>query len=176
MSFISKGVVFGFVAMALVVITSNILVQYPINDWITWGAFTYPVAFLVTDITNRAMGAKRARLVVYCGFALAVCLSIFFSTTRIAVASGTAFLIAQLIDVRLFDHFRNSNRWWVAPLFSSGVGSIVDTTLFFSIAFAGLGLPWITWGLGDLTVKMTVAFVMLVPFGVILRFRLLQRV
>ena len=91
------------------------------------------------------------------------------------IMKRSEFLIAQLIDVRLFDYLRNSNRWWVAPLFSSGVGSIVDTTLFFSIAFAGLGLPWITWGVGDLAVKMTVAFVMLIPFGVILKLRLLER-
>jgi len=176
MSPVSKGVVLGLFAMALVVITSNILVQYPINDWITWGAFTYPIAFLVTDITNRTMGAKRARSVVYCGFALAVCLSVFFSTTRIAIASGTAFLIAQLIDVKLFDYLRNSGRWWVPPLISSGVGSIIDTTLFFSIAFAGLGLPWVTWGVGDLAVKITAALIMLIPFGAILKFRMLQRI
>mgnify|MGYP003932427611 CR=1 FL=1 len=150
--------------MAVVVVASNVLVQYPINDWLTWGAFTYPVAFLITDLTNRALGPARARLVVYAGFALAVLLSFFFATPRIAVASGTAFLIAQLIDIRLFDRLRERGGWWTAPLVSSTIASVIDTVLFFSIAFAGSILPWWTWALGDFGAKMCVALAMLIPF------------
>ena len=136
-----RGVVLGVVAMTVIVVSSNVLVQYPINDWLTWGAFTYPVAFLVTDLTNRALGPARARQVVYAGFALAVVLSIYFATYRIALASGTAFLIAQLIDVRLFDRLREAGGWWTAPLISSTVASVIDTVLFFSIAFAKRSMP-----------------------------------
>ena len=164
-----RGVVLGVVAMTVIVVSSNVLVQYPINDWLTWGAFTYPVAFLVTDLTNRALGPARARQVVYAGFALAVVLSIYFATYRIALASGTAFLIAQLIDVRLFDRLREAGGWWTAPLISSTVASVIDTVLFFSIAFAGSGLPWITWAVGDFAAKMCVSLAMLIPFRALMQ-------
>ena len=150
-------------AMTLVVVASNILVQYPVNDWLTWGAFTYPVAFLVTDLANRRLGPAAARRVVYIGFALAVVCSAVLATPRIAIASGTAFLAAQLLDVLVFDRLRRGN-WWRAPLVSSVLGSTLDTALFFTLAFAATGLPWIGWAIGDLAVKLTVALAMLLPF------------
>lgn len=157
----------AIVAMAAVVVTSNIAVQFPINSWLTWGAFTYPVSFLVTDLTNRRLGPARARTVVYVGFALAVVLSIGFAGPRIALASGAAFLTAQLLDVWLFDRLRRQP-WWQAPLASSGLASLWDTGVFFSLAFAGTGLPWITWAAGDLTVKGLMALVLLIPFRVLM--------
>ncbi|MDJ0611004.1 MAG: VUT family protein [Kiloniellales bacterium] len=149
--------------MAIVVTVSNIAVQYPINDWLTWGALTYPIAFLVTDLTNRALGAATARLVVYAGFALAVALSVYFAGWRIALASGSAFLVAQLLDIVIFDRLRRA-AWWQAPLASSGLASAVDTALFFSLAFAGTGTPWITWAIGDYGAKIAMALVLLLPF------------
>jgi len=159
-------------AMIVVVIVSNIAVQYPINDWITWGALTYPVAFLVTDLTNHRFGAHATRRVVYLGFAIAVVLSVWAAGPRIALASGSAFLVAQLLDVLIFDRLRQSAIWWRAPLVSSLTASAVDTVLFFSIAFAGTGLPWITWGLGDFGIKVIIALVLLIPFRALMRFAL----
>lgn len=149
--------------MAAVVVASNIAVQIPINAWLTWGAFTYPVTFLVTDLTNRRLGPARARKVVYVGFALAVVLSIGFAGPRIALASGAAFLSAQLLDVWVFDRLRRLP-WWQAPLASSGLASLWDTGLFFTLGFAGTGLPWITWAAGDLAVKGGMALLLLIPF------------
>ncbi len=150
-------------AMTGLVALSNVLVQYPLSDWLTWGAFTYPVCFLVTDLTNRMHGAATARRVVYIGFAAAVVLSIVLATPRIAVASGLAFLVAQLLDVSIFDRMRR-RIWWQAPLVSSMLGSAVDTALFFSIAFYGTELPWITLGIGDFLWKAAFALAMLIPF------------
>jgi len=186
-------------AMVAVVAASNILVQFPVNfdigsvhlgDILTWGAFTYPVAFLVTDLSNRAFGPQRARLVVVCGFAVAVVLSIWLATPRIAIASGTAFLVAQLLDISIFHRLRNS-AWWHAPMVSSLFSSALDTILFFSIAmapaFAGidaffgmddssLAFPapllgvgpdvelWMSLGLGDFMVKLVLAVIMLAPY------------
>ncbi|TVQ34011.1 MAG: VUT family protein [Geminicoccaceae bacterium] len=150
-------------AMTLVVVASNILVQYPINDWLTWGAFTYPVAFLVTDLTNRRFGPTMARRVALVGFALAVVLSIWLATPRIALASGAAFLSAQLLDVAIFNRLRDQS-WWQAPLVSSALASAWDTALFFSLAFAFTGLPWVTWAIGDFAAKMTMALILLLPF------------
>ena len=150
-------------AMAAVVVASNVLVQFPINDWLTWGAFTYPVAFLVTDLTNRRLGPDAARRVAIAGFVAAVLLSMWLATPRIALASGTAFLTAQLLDVTLFDRLRR-RPWWQAPLASSTLASIWDTAVFFSLAFAGTGLPWVTWALGDLAVKLAMALALLLPF------------
>ncbi len=150
-------------AMAGLVALSNVLVQYPINDWLTWGAFTYPVCFLVTDLTNRMHGAAAARRVVYVGFAAAVLLSVLLATPRIAVASGLAFLAAQLLDVSVFDWLRR-RAWWQAPLVSSLLGSAVDTALFFSAAFYGTDVPWITLGMGDFLWKAAFALAMLLPF------------
>ena len=167
MSSASRSIVAAVVAMAVIVVASNILVQYPVNDWLTWGAFTYPLAFLVTDLANRRLGPAAARRVVYLGFALAVICSIWLATPRIALASGTAFLVAQLLDVLLFDRLRQGT-WWRAPLVSSAVASTIDTALFFSLAFALTGLPWIGWALGDLGVKLAVALAMLVPFRLLM--------
>ena len=156
-------VVIGVIAMIVVVVSSNVLVNYPINDFLTWAAFTYPFAFLVTDLTNRRLGPAKARQVVYVGFALAVVLSIYFADVRIAIASGSAFLIAQLSDVFVFDKLRRQ-AWWRAPLISSALGSTLDTALFFSIAFVGTDVPWMTLAVGDLGVKLVFAASMLLPY------------
>lgn len=157
----------GVIAMTVIVAASNFLVQYPINDWLTWGALTYPIAFLVTDLTNRRLGPVSARRVVYVGFAFAVTLSIVLATPRIAMASGSAFLAAQLLDITVFNRLRQA-RWWLAPLTSSVLGSVLDTALFFGLAFAGTEVPWITLALGDLAVKLAMALLMLVPFRLLL--------
>ncbi|MEQ8355513.1 MAG: VUT family protein [Kiloniellaceae bacterium] len=161
------GIAAGIAAMVVIVALSNYAVQFPINDWLTWGALTYPVAFLVTDLTNRRLGPKAARMVICVGFALAAALSIWLATPRIAVASGTAFLVAQLLDVAVFNRLR-AGQWWRAPLVSSTLASIVDTALFFSIAFAATGLPWITWALGDFGAKLAMAGLMLLPFRLLM--------
>lgn len=162
------GIGIGVVAMMFVVTLSNIWVQYPINDWLTYGALTYPIAFLVTDLTNRALGAGAARRVVYVGFAAAASLSIWLATPRIALASGAAFLLAQLLDIAVFGQLRRAS-WWRAPLISSTLASILDTVLFFSLAFAGTGLPWVTWAIGDYGVKVAAAIVLLIPFRMALK-------
>ena len=161
--------------MALVVTISNYLVQFPVSyfdlqDLLTYGAFTYPVAFLITDLANRKYGKNIAKKIVYLGFALGVLLTFYFSTNysdlisiRIVIGSGVAFLVAQLIDVNIFDRLRNKI-WFAAPLTSSLIGSTIDTFLFFSIAFYGLSIKWITLSFGDLFVKMFVALLMLIPF------------
>ena len=155
--------------MALVVALSNYLVQFPINyfdlkDLLTYGAFSYPIAFLITDLSNRRYGKNTAKKIVYLGFAFGVSNLI---SIRIATGSGVAFLIAQLIDVNIFDRLRKKI-WFVAPLVSSLIGSTIDTFLFFSISFYGTGINWITLSLGDLSVKVFVALVMLVPFRLLL--------
>ena len=159
----TRPVVVGALAMAAVVYASNRLVEIPINDWLTWGAFSYPVAFLVTDLVNRRAGPRAAMRVVWAGFALGVALSLALADARIALASGTAFLVAQSLDVRVFDALR-ARAWWLAPGASSVAGSALDTALFFSIAFAGSGLPWVQWALGDLAVKLAMAFLALGPY------------
>ena len=159
----ARGLWIGVLAMAFVVTLSNVLVQHQINDWLTWAAFTYPVCFLVTDLTNRALGPAMARRVVYVGFAVAVLLSIYFAGPRIALASGTAFLCAQLLDVYVFNRMRRA-AWWQAPFVSSTLASALDTALFFSLAFVGTGIPWVTLALGDYVVKLAMALAMLLPF------------
>ena len=166
-------------SMALVVALSNYLVQFPINylglkNLLTYGALSYPVAFLITDLSNRRYGKNTAKKIVYLGFALGVFITLYFSTNysdlisiRIAIGSGTAFLVAQLIDVNIFDKLRNKI-WFTAPLVSSLIGSSIDTFLFFSIAFYGTDINWITLSLGDLIVKIFVALMMLVPFRLLL--------
>jgi uncharacterized integral membrane protein (TIGR00697 family) len=165
--------------MGVVVLVSNYLVQFPIKYYglekiLTYGALTYPIAFLITDLTNRRYGKKIARKIVYFGFFLGVFLTIFFSTNfsdlisiRIALGSGTAFIIAQLIDIQIFDKLRNK-KWFIAPLTSSLFGSVIDTFLFFSISFYGTGVNWISLSLGDLTVKIIVALAMLIPFRILM--------
>lgn len=150
-------------AMMVVVVASNWLVQYQINDWLTWGAFTYPFSFLVTDLTNRRFGPALARSVVYVGFALAVGLSLLIATPRIALASGGAFLLAQLLDIAIFNRLRQQS-WWQAPFISSVIASALDTAVFFSIAFAGDDAPWVTWAAGDYVVKLALAGVALTPY------------
>ena len=150
-------------AMVAVVASSNVAVQFPINAWLTWGAFTYPFAFLVTDLTNRRLGPGRARTVVYAGFALAVALSALLATPRIALASGSAFVTAQLLDIFAFNRLRRLP-WWQAPLISSAIASLWDTAVFFGLAFAGTGLPWVTWAIGDLGAKAAMALLLLLPF------------
>lgn len=154
--------------MVVVVTASNVLVQYAISDWLTWAAFTYPISFLVTDLTNRRLGPGAARRVVYAGFALAVLLSALLATPRIALASGTAFLVAQLLDVRVFDRLRE-RAWWMPPLVSSLLGSAVDTVLFFAIAFHATGVPWVTLAIGDFAIKVVMALLLLLPFRGLLR-------
>ena len=158
----------GVIAMTTVVAVSNYLVRIPINDWLTWGALSYPIAFLVTDLINRRLGPDAARRVVYAGFACGVVLSLFTSTVRIALASGAAFLIAQLADVWLYNRLRRLETWWQTPLVSSTVASVLDTALFFSLAFAATGLPWVTWAIGDYGVKVAVACAMLIPFRLLM--------
>ena len=189
-----------FVAlMTCVVVASNILVQFPfahfgLGELLTWGAFTYPAAFLINDLTNRRFGPQAARRVVFIGFVLAVILSVWLATPRIAVASGSAFLAAQLLDVAIFDRLR-AGRWWQAPLISTLVGSALDTVLFFSLAFAamfsgidtlfgmddgslafpvsffGLEVPlWVSLAIGDFCVKIGIALAMLVPYGALLSY------
>ena len=165
--------------MGCVVVLSNYLVQFPIKyfgleDLLTYGALSYPVAFLITDLSNRRYGKKVAKKIVGLGFALGVFLTLYFSTNysdlisiRIAIGSGTAFLVAQLIDVHIFDRLRNKI-WYLAPLTSSLIGSSIDTFLFFSISFYGTGINWITLSFGDLSVKIFVALAMLMPFRLLL--------
>ena len=165
--------------MALVVAISNYLVKFPVNyfglkDLLTYGAFSYPVAFLITDLSNRRYGKNTAKKIVYLGFVLGVILTFYFSTNysdlisiRIAIGSGAAFLVAQLIDVNIFDKLRNKI-WFAAPLISSLIGSTIDTFLFFSISFYGSDINWVTLSLGDLFVKILVALLMLIPFRLLL--------
>ena len=165
--------------MGLVVLASNYLVQFPIKYYgleqlLTYGAFSYPIAFLITDLANRSYGKIAARKIVYFGFVIGISFTLFFSTNfddlisvRIAIGSGSAFLVAQLLDVQVFDKLRKK-KWFIAPLTSSIVGSTVDTFLFFSISFYATGVPWITLSLGDLAVKIFVALVMLIPFRLLL--------
>tara|TARA_Y100001958_G_C21099371_1_gene449844 strand:+ start:321 stop:869 length:549 start_codon:yes stop_codon:yes gene_type:complete len=165
--------------MGFIVLISNFLVQFPVKYYgleeiLTYGAFSYPVAFLITDLANRSFGKLIARKIVYFGFTIGILFTLIFSTSfsdlisiRIAIGSGTAFIIAQLLDVQVFDKLRRKT-WFVAPLFSSLIGSTVDTFLFFSISFYGTEVPWITLSLGDLSVKIFIALVMLVPFRLLL--------
>jgi uncharacterized integral membrane protein (TIGR00697 family) len=162
-----------------VVLASNYLVQFPIKYYgleqlLTYGAFSYPIAFLITDLANRSYGKIAARKIVYFGFVIGICFTLFFSTNfedlisvRIAIGSGSAFLVAQLLDVQVFDKLRKK-QWFIAPLTSSLMGSTVDTFLFFSISFYATGVPWVTLSLGDLAVKIFVALVMLIPFRLLL--------
>tara|TARA_B100000965_G_scaffold164353_1_gene136848 strand:+ start:248 stop:796 length:549 start_codon:yes stop_codon:yes gene_type:complete len=165
--------------MGVVVLISNYLVQFPVNHFglneiLTYGAFSYPIAFLITDLANRSYGKIKARRIVYIGFSIGITFTILFSTNfgdlisiRIAIGSGTAFIVAQLLDVQIFDNLRRK-KWFIAPLTSSLIGSTVDTFLFFSISFYATGIPWLTLSLGDLAVKIFVSLVMLIPFRILL--------
>ena len=165
--------------MGVVVLSSNYLVQFPIKYYeleevLTYGAFTYPIAFLITDLANRSYGKLVATKIVYIGFALGVSFTLLFSTNftdlisiRIAIGSGTAFIVAQLIDIQVFDRLRKK-KWFIAPLTSSLIGSTIDTFLFFSISFYATGIPWFTLSLGDLAVKIFIASIMLIPFRLLI--------
>ena len=165
--------------MGFVVVISNYLVQFPIQyfglkEILTYGAFSYPVTFLITDLANRAYGKAVARKVVNIGFIIGILLTLLVSTNfsdiisiRIAIGSGLAFFVAQNFDVLIFDNLRKKS-WYIAPLASSTIGSIVDTFLFFSIAFYATGIPWVTLALGDLAVKLIITLLMLVPFRILL--------
>jgi len=167
------------ILMGVVVLSSNYLVQFPINYYglseiLTYGAFSYPVAFLITDLANRFYGKFVARKIVYFGFFIGIIFTLLFSTDfadlisiRIAIGSGVAFITAQLLDIQIFDRLREK-KWFIAPLTSSFIGSTVDTFLFFSISFYATGIPWITLSLGDLAVKLFVSLVMLIPFKILL--------
>tara|TARA_B100002052_G_scaffold250745_1_gene238525 strand:- start:43 stop:591 length:549 start_codon:yes stop_codon:yes gene_type:complete len=166
-------------AMGVIVLASNYLVQFPVkylglDNLLTYGAFSYPIAFLITDLANRSYGKIAARKIVYVGFSIGIMFTLFFSTNfsdlisiRIAIGSGIAFITAQLLDVQIFDRLRKKH-WYVAPLSSSLIGSTVDTFLFFSISFYGTGVPWVTLSLGDLVVKIFIALLMLIPFRLLL--------
>jgi uncharacterized integral membrane protein (TIGR00697 family) len=165
--------------MGVVIIISNYLVQFPINKFnlqniLTYGAFSYPVTFLITDLANRRFGKEKARKLVYFGFVFGILLTLFVSTNfedvisiRIAIGSGAAFLVAQLIDIEIFQKLRN-NVWFLAPMTSSILGSIIDTFLFFSISFLGTDIPWVTLAFGDLFVKILMVFLMLIPFRLLI--------
>lgn len=150
-------------AMVLIIVSSNVLVQYPLSDWLTWGAITYPFSFLVVDLANRYHGPRVARRIVYVGFVVALLLSAWLATPRIAIASGTAFLCAELLDVTVFNRLRRQT-WWRAPLVSTLAGSVLDTAIFFTLAFAGTDVPWVTLALGDFGVKLAIALFALLPF------------
>ena len=154
-------------AMILVIVLSNVTVQYPINAWLTWGAFTYPLVFLVCDLSNRALGPASARRVAWVGFAVAVLLSGLMAPWRIAVASGTAFIMSQVLDILVFNRWRRAS-WWKAPLIGSQVASVVDTGVFFFLAFAGTDLDWLRLASGDLMVKAAVAVLLLAPYRALL--------
>ena len=150
-------------AMVVIIVSSNILVQYPLGDWLTWGAITYPFSFLVVDLANRYHGPRAARRIVYVGFIFAVVISAWLATPRIAVASGTAFLCAELLDVTVFNRLRRLT-WWKPPLVATLAGSLLDTGIFFTLAFAGTDVPWATLALGDFAVKLAIALFALLPF------------
>ena len=154
-------------AMAAVVLASNILLQYPLNDWLTWGAFTYPIAFLVSDLVNRRHGPQLARRIAWVGFAVAVAVSLVLAPARIAAASGLAFLLSQWLDIGVFHRLR-SGLWWRAPLVATLAAAVLDTAVFWGIAFAGSDLPWVTWAAGDLAVKLAVGVLMLLPFRMLI--------
>ena len=196
----TQSVLIYSLLMAGVVLLSNILVQYPVSgtlygislaDLLTWGAFTYPLAFLVNDLTNRQFGPSAARKVVIAGFVVGVAFSFYASVPRIAIASGTAFLVGQLLDISVFNRLRRQT-WWKAPLAGSLFGSVLDTVLFFSISFAAvfafigpndafaLGMAplfgvfalevprWVSWALGDLSVKLAFSLIMLLPYAALI--------
>ncbi|MGU3494672.1 queuosine precursor transporter [Xanthobacteraceae bacterium A53D] len=158
--------------MCVAVLAANILVQYPfkpfgLQDYLTYGAFTYPVTFLINDLTNRRLGVARTRRVIYVGFALAVLLSVYFASPRIAFASGAAFLTSQLLDATVFNRLRR-RAWWMPPAIAGFFSAALDTVVFFALAFAGTGLPWESWALCDYFVKLAMILVFLGPYKAII--------
>ena len=162
-----SGLQIPIAAMAAVIVLSNVLVQHPINDWLTWGAFSYPLVFLVADLCNRVLGPAAARRVAWVGFALAVAVSLTVAPWRIALASGAAFIVSQLLDITVFNRWRQQS-WWKAPLIGSLAASVADTAVFFFLAFAGSDMDWLRLASGDLAVKALMAAVLLVPYRALL--------
>jgi hypothetical protein len=158
-----SGLKGAFIAMTVIIIASNYLVMFPINDWLTWGAFPYPISLLVTELTNRQYGPKKARTVVYWGFALAVFFSIWLATPKIALASGTAFLFSQLLDISVFNRLRRAP-WWTAPVIASFAASLIDSSIFWNLAFYQEDVPLLQWALGDTGIKLLIDVAMLTPF------------
>lgn len=158
-----------YLAIIASVAASNFLVQFPLNDWLTLGAFTYPLSFLVNELTNQFYGPEKARRVVTVGFVIGLLLSILLATPKIAFASGAAYLTSQLADIAVFSRLRRHSIWWFAPFLSSLAASLIDTSLFFSLAFWGENLPALTWALGDFAVKFTMDVAMLTPFRLALK-------
>lgn len=155
-------------AMAAVVALSNWLVQYPITPWLTWGAFSYPLAYLVTDVCNRCHGPRQARIIAVCGFVVGFGLSLWLANLQIAFASGTAFIVSQLLDVAVFNRLRRAS-WWKAPFWGSMAASVIDTAIFFSMAFHGTDVPWLPLAAGDLAVKFLMAALLLAPYRTLVR-------
>lgn len=161
------NIVVAFFAMMAIVAASNFLVQFPINDWLTWGALPYPLSFFLTELTNKQYGAKVARKIVFAGFGAAIFCSLLIASPKIACGSATAFLVAQLLDIAVFNRFRQAS-WWQAPLFASAAASLIDTIIFWTIAFWGENLPVITWALGDFSIKLLLDAALLSPFRFLL--------
>lgn len=164
----------AFIYMIGIVSLTNYLVLFPINDWLTCGAFAYPISFLITELTNRFYGSKRARQVVYVGFIFGAILSAWLATPKIAIGSATAFLVGQMLDIFIFSRLRQAS-WWYAPLCASVIATSIDSTIFWTLAFWGENLPIITWATGDLCVKLTLDLVMLMPFRLLIGRRLQQQ-
>lgn len=158
----------AYLAMIVIVASCNYLVQFAINDWLTFGSFTYPFSFLVTELTNRLHGPKVARRVVYIGFLIGVLLSIWLATPKIAFASGTAFLVSQLLDISVFNRLRLKS-WWYAPLFASVSASFIDTCIFWNLAFWGESLPYLKWACSDFSIKLLFDLALLMPFRMAIR-------
>lgn len=167
---ISFSLYSAFIYMVSIVSLTNYLVLFPVNDWLTCGAFAYPVSFLITELTNRFYGPKSARQVVYVGFIFGALLSAWLATPRIAIGSASAFLVGQMLDIFIFSRLRQA-AWWYAPLCASILATTVDSTIFWTLAFWGEDLPFVTWALGDLGVKLALDFCMLMPFRFIIRRR-----
>jgi uncharacterized PurR-regulated membrane protein YhhQ (DUF165 family) len=164
---VSRQFIVPMLAMVMVVVLSNYAVQFPINEWLTWGAFTYPVVFLVTDLTNRSLGPVAARKVAWVGFAIAVAASLAVAPWRIALASGCAFIVAQWLDISAFNRLRQSS-WWQAPLIGSILASVIDTAIFFFLAFYGSDMDWLMLAAGDIAVKWAMALVLLAPYRMLM--------
>ncbi len=161
-----RSIILPALAMAAIVLVSNVLVQFPLNAWLTWGAFSYPVAYFVTDVCNRVAGPQLARKVAWVGFGVGLIFSAIFAPVRIAIASGTAFIVSQLLDVAVFNRLRQQS-WWKAPLWGSVAASIIDTAIFFSLAFGGTDFSWVHLAAGDLGVKLFMAVALLPPYRVL---------
>lgn len=164
----TRQLILPALAMGAIVLTSNLLVQHPINPWLTWGAFSYPVAYFVTDVCNRVVGPQLARRVAWVGFGCGLACSALLAPLRIAVASGTAFIVSQLLDVAVFNQLRRQS-WWKAPFFGSVAASVIDTAIFFGLAFSGTPVPWLPLAGGDLGVKLFMALVLLPPYRLLVR-------